>query len=154
MAGSQILLPLPNCRLLGISADADFEEVVDARNYLVELYKWHEESREAVEWAFDTIIKVSSREAAFSVRGSAWEPIEAAGAAKQDTLHLMFVLLQQKYRSRHIDGFRPARMGGRGAARSMPRVSPLHRITELFDTTISLTGLINEGAPYAALAVW
>ena len=32
---------------------------MDARNYLVELYKWHEESRESVELAFDTIIQVS-----------------------------------------------------------------------------------------------
>lgn len=45
-------------RLLGISDQADFEEVVDARNYLVELYKWHEESRESIELAFDTIIQV------------------------------------------------------------------------------------------------
>ncbi|KXZ56005.1 hypothetical protein GPECTOR_2g1557 [Gonium pectorale] len=44
-------------RLLGLGRDAGFEEVQDARNYLYELYKWHEPSREAIELAFDSIIK-------------------------------------------------------------------------------------------------
>ncbi|EFJ50719.1 hypothetical protein VOLCADRAFT_120588 [Volvox carteri f. nagariensis] len=49
--------------LLGLGRDAGFEEIQDARNYLYELYKWHEPSREAVELAFDTVIqeKLKSR---------------------------------------------------------------------------------------------
>ncbi|KAG2452529.1 hypothetical protein HYH02_002767 [Chlamydomonas schloesseri] len=42
-------------RLLGLGKDAAFEEVQDARNYLYELYRWHEPSREAIELAFDRI---------------------------------------------------------------------------------------------------
>ncbi|GFR44884.1 hypothetical protein Agub_g6228 [Astrephomene gubernaculifera] len=44
-------------RLLGLSHDAGFEEIQDARNYLYELYRWHEPSREAIELAFDHLIK-------------------------------------------------------------------------------------------------
>ncbi|GIL70110.1 hypothetical protein Vretimale_3377 [Volvox reticuliferus] len=44
-------------RLLGLGRDAGFEEIQDARNYLYEIYKWHEPSREAVELAFDTVIQ-------------------------------------------------------------------------------------------------
>lgn len=44
-------------RLLGLGRDAGFEEVQDARNYLYELYRWHEPSREAIELAFDSIIQ-------------------------------------------------------------------------------------------------
>lgn len=43
---------------LGVATSATFEEVVDARNYLNEQYKWHEPSREAIELAFDQIIQV------------------------------------------------------------------------------------------------
>jgi ATP-dependent HslUV protease ATP-binding subunit HslU len=51
------------CRLLGLGKDAGFEEIQDARNYLYELYRWHEPSREAIELAFDSIIqeKMKSR---------------------------------------------------------------------------------------------
>lgn len=37
--------------------EASFEEVQDARNYLVEQYKWHEPSKEAIELAFDDILQ-------------------------------------------------------------------------------------------------
>jgi len=44
-------------KVLGLPREASFEEVVDARNYLSEKYKWHEESREAIEMAFDSILQ-------------------------------------------------------------------------------------------------
>eukprot|EP00879_Flechtneria_rotunda_P027640 GHRR01029617.1.p1 GENE.GHRR01029617.1~~GHRR01029617.1.p1 ORF type:complete len:246 (+),score=39.37 GHRR01029617.1:210-947(+) len=44
-------------RLLGVSRDASFEEIQDARNYLYEQYKWHEPSREAIEMAFDGLLQ-------------------------------------------------------------------------------------------------
>lgn len=44
-------------RRLGISAEASFEEVQDARNYLVQTYARHTAGVEAVEDAFDRIIK-------------------------------------------------------------------------------------------------
>ena len=44
-------------RRLGIDAEANFEEVQDARNYLVEQYRGHEAGVEAIEDAFDRIIK-------------------------------------------------------------------------------------------------
>lgn len=44
-------------RLLGVSKDASFEEIQDARNYLWEQYKWHEPSREAIEMAFDRLLQ-------------------------------------------------------------------------------------------------
>eukprot|EP00878_Enallax_costatus_P019145 GHUV01020188.1.p1 GENE.GHUV01020188.1~~GHUV01020188.1.p1 ORF type:complete len:126 (+),score=33.24 GHUV01020188.1:139-516(+) len=45
-------------RLLGVSKEASFEEIQDARNYLYEQYKWHEPSREAIEMAFDKLLQV------------------------------------------------------------------------------------------------
>lgn len=48
-------------RCLGISKDASFEEVQDARNYLCEQYSWHEPSKEAIELAFDDIIQEKLR---------------------------------------------------------------------------------------------
>lgn len=44
-------------KLLGISEEASFEEIQEARNYLSEQYKQHEPSRESIELAFDTILK-------------------------------------------------------------------------------------------------
>ena len=44
-------------KLLGISQEASFEEVQDARNYLYEQYKRHEPSRESIELAFDEILQ-------------------------------------------------------------------------------------------------
>lgn len=43
-------------KLLGVSTEADFEEVVSARNFLTAEYKWHEPSRESIELAFDYVI--------------------------------------------------------------------------------------------------
>jgi len=43
-------------RLLGLGEDASFDEVQEARNYLVEQYRWHEPSRESIELAFDSIL--------------------------------------------------------------------------------------------------
>ncbi|KAL0041566.1 hypothetical protein WJX79_007563 [Trebouxia sp. C0005] len=44
-------------RLLGVEHAATFEEVQDARNYLYEEFKAHGRSREAIEMAFDAILK-------------------------------------------------------------------------------------------------
>lgn len=41
---------------LGVSRDASFEEVQEARNFLVEQYRDHDPSREAVELALDAIL--------------------------------------------------------------------------------------------------
>jgi hypothetical protein len=46
-------------KLLGISREASFEEIQDARNYLYEQYKQHEPSRESIELAFDSILQSS-----------------------------------------------------------------------------------------------
>jgi ATP-dependent HslUV protease ATP-binding subunit HslU len=46
-------------RVLGISEEATFEEVQEARNFLYEAYKHHEASREKIEWAFEKILKAS-----------------------------------------------------------------------------------------------
>lgn len=44
-------------KLLGISREASFEEVQEARNYLYEQYRVHEPSRESIELAFDAILQ-------------------------------------------------------------------------------------------------
>lgn len=51
-------------RLLGVVKSSTFEEVQDARNYYYETYKHHEASREAIEWAFDSVLndKMKSRQ--------------------------------------------------------------------------------------------
>jgi len=43
-------------RRLGVSKDASYEEIQDARNYLVETHRTHAEGVEAIEDAFDKII--------------------------------------------------------------------------------------------------
>lgn len=63
--------------------------------------------------------------------------------------------LQQKYKDRFKGGFRPTRSGRRGDVQVVaPKSTLFSRFSEVFDTTISLVGLINEGLPYAAMAVW
>lgn len=42
---------------LGITPEASFEEVQEARNFLYEQYKGHEPSRESIELAFDDILQ-------------------------------------------------------------------------------------------------
>lgn len=44
-------------RRLGIDSEASYEEVQDARNYLVETYRGHTAGVEAIEEAFDKIIQ-------------------------------------------------------------------------------------------------
>lgn len=44
-------------RLLGIGKDASFEEVRDAKDFLIQEYKWHEPSRESIELAYDRIVQ-------------------------------------------------------------------------------------------------
>jgi len=53
-------------RRLGISSEATYEEVQDARNYLVDAYRSHTAGVEAIEAAFDRIIqeKLTSRKKA------------------------------------------------------------------------------------------
>lgn len=48
---------LPN-RRLGVTREASFEEVQEARNFLVEQYREHEPSRESIELALDAILEV------------------------------------------------------------------------------------------------
>lgn len=44
-------------RRLGVSREASFEEVQEARNFLVEQYRDHEPSRESIELALDSILQ-------------------------------------------------------------------------------------------------
>jgi hypothetical protein len=46
-------------KVLGISHEASFEEIQDARNFLYEQYKEHDPSRESIELAFDSILQSS-----------------------------------------------------------------------------------------------
>eukprot|EP00873_Tetraselmis_striata_P018852 jgi/Tetstr1/439116/TSEL_002981.t1 len=48
-------------RKLAVSRDADFEEIQDARNFLVDQYRWHEQSRESIELAFEKILNEKMR---------------------------------------------------------------------------------------------
>ena len=50
------------CRRLGVTRDASYEEVQEARNYLVEQYAGHDPSREAIELALDDILQVGGGE--------------------------------------------------------------------------------------------
>lgn len=103
---------------LGVPRTASFEEVVDARSYLDEQYKWHEPSRESIELAYDQIIK-------------------------------------EKMQARQKFGFKPPRTGRRKDAIGEPdQPSLADRFASLFDPTITLITLINEGALFGALAFW
>lgn len=48
-------------RKLAVSRDADFEEIQDARNFLVDQYRWHEASRESIELAYEKILNEKMR---------------------------------------------------------------------------------------------
>lgn len=48
-------------RRLGVEREASFEEIQEARNYLVEQYREHEPSRESIELAFDSILQQTMR---------------------------------------------------------------------------------------------
>ena len=50
--------PLPPRRRLGVSREASFEEVQEARNFLVEQYTAHAASKESIELALDAILQV------------------------------------------------------------------------------------------------
>lgn len=68
-------------KLLGVSTEADFEEIVTARDFLLDEYSWHEPSRESIVLSFDSIIqdklkyrsKVGYR-APRGSRGGRWTP--------------------------------------------------------------------------------
>eukprot|EP01023_Acetabularia_acetabulum_P048703 TRINITY_DN5160_c0_g2_i2.p4 TRINITY_DN5160_c0_g2~~TRINITY_DN5160_c0_g2_i2.p4 ORF type:complete len:291 (+),score=61.38 TRINITY_DN5160_c0_g2_i2:47-919(+) len=83
-------------RVLGISTEADFEEVQDARNFLYDQYKQEERSREKIEWAFDKILsqkysdrhKLGFRPPRRGKRG------EAQGQPKQNILEKFKNLLE------------------------------------------------------------
>ena len=57
-------------RRLGINAEASYEEVQDARNYLVDTYRGHSAGVESIEAAFDRIIqdKLNTRKKAKGLR--------------------------------------------------------------------------------------
>lgn len=42
---------------LGLPRDASFEEVEEAKHFLLEQYRWHAESRESIELAYDTLLQ-------------------------------------------------------------------------------------------------
>ena len=46
---------------LGVSRDASFEEVQEARNFLYDQYRQHEPSRESIELAFDDILQAKMK---------------------------------------------------------------------------------------------
>jgi len=48
--------------LLGVNKEASFEEIQDARNFLYEQYKWHEQSKEAIELAFESLLSKSYKQ--------------------------------------------------------------------------------------------
>lgn len=104
-------------RVLGLGKDAGFEEIQDARNYLYEIYRWHEPSREAIELAFDTIV-------------------------------------QEKLKVRHKLGFQPIRMGRRGGVIGEMRATWDKKFNDLFDPTITVRTLINEGVVFMMLGLW
>lgn len=136
-------------RLLGLGRDAGFEEVQDARNYLYELYRWHEPSREAIELAFDSIIQVRTG------KQSGTGP---CGTAIRPNSHLNILLrcvdTQEKLKVRHKFGFQPIRLGRRGDVFGAAKASWEKKIYDLVDPTITVRTLINEGSVFIALALW
>ncbi|CAG9462038.1 unnamed protein product [Pedinophyceae sp. YPF-701] len=48
-------------KLLGVQKDADFQEIVDAKNYLMARYGKHRDSREAIDMAYDRLISASQQ---------------------------------------------------------------------------------------------
>ena len=65
---------------LGIERDASFEEFQEARNFLVEQYRAHEPSREAIELAFDSVtpLTLSMTNARIAIINY-WEKLKAEG---------------------------------------------------------------------------
>ncbi|GAX84567.1 hypothetical protein CEUSTIGMA_g11988.t1 [Chlamydomonas eustigma] len=103
-------------RLLGLPKDASMDEVLVAKNFLIEEYRWHEPSKESIELAFDNII-------------------------------------QERLKDRNKLGFGAGRDGYRPDP-SSSKTSLNRRISNLFDPTITVRTLINEGVVFVGLALW
>ncbi len=62
--------------------------------------------------------------------------------------------MQEKMKVRHKKGFSPPRTGRRGEAIPERQISPLQRFLSLFDPTVTMRTIINEGAVFGAFAFW
>ena len=104
-------------KLLGVSREASFEEVQEARNFLYEQYRSHDASRESIELALDAI-------------------------------------LQEKMKSRHKYGFQPPQRGKKGEAEGERKVSLWQQFKQLFEPSVPVTTLVNDGSIFFALGLW
>lgn len=151
--------PPPPTRLLGLSKDASFEEVQDARNFLFEQYRWHEPSRESIELAFEAILKVGASVWCWAL-GCEVHPVGCFALTltahpSSPAPHRHEPAHQDTFKARTKFGFRPPRTGRGTDARGEPAPWTLERrFRNLFDPTISTTAMINEGAVYVGLALW
>lgn len=76
------------------------------------------------------------------------EPSREAIEAAFDTL------LQTHYKDRKRHGFKPAGFRSKGGAKGLGEPSFLGRIKGLFDPTVTMRTIINEGAVFGAFALW
>jgi ATP-dependent HslUV protease ATP-binding subunit HslU len=65
-----------------------------------------------------------------------------------------FTFLQKHLGSRFKFGFRPPRTGRRGEAYGEQRVTLWRQFSSLFDPTVTMRTIINEGAVFGAFALW
>ncbi len=63
-------------------------------------------------------------------------------------------LMQEKLKVRHKLGFQPIRMGRRGGVIGQMRASWDKKLNDLFDPTITVRTLINEGVVFIMLGLW
>lgn len=76
------------------------------------------------------------------------EPSREAIEAAFDTL------LQTHYKQRQKLGFSPPGLRGRGGPRDDAKPSLVGRVKALFDPTVTMRTIINEGAVFGAFALW
>lgn len=146
------------------------------------LYKCDEPSQEALEVAFDTyplhaaaaqapvstfrrallrFPPLSAQSSCFPSHPHTWphpphppklykwdEPSREAIEAAFDTL------LQTHYKQRRKLGFQPSGVHGRSAPRAVQAPTVVDRVKALFDPTVTMRTIINEGAVFGAFALW
>lgn len=63
--------------------------------------------------------------------------------------------VQSKLKERHKKGFRPPRSGRRGEAEGDGmQMTMMRRFQSIFDPTVTIRTIINEGVIYGILALW
>ncbi|GAB4816192.1 hypothetical protein N2152v2_003238 [Parachlorella kessleri] len=149
-------------KLLGVAREGDFEEVQDARNFLVEQYKAHEPSREAIELAYEKVLAEHMKrrkEGGFrppqkgrrgDVRGDAPVSLEGEFPALLLLQGVGWVSMGLCFLNSFVGG------AGRGALWGIVslKLSLWQQLLDKFEPSVPGTTIVNDGSIFLALGLW